>query len=111
MTVRSAWECSMATRMLEYIVQLSAFSFQLSAEEGLPQEPGVQGGDQDRHRPREREHPHRRRKAAHLALVTGELHQWKDRERQLQAQDHLAEDQQLTRASFAVEVHGDERGD
>jgi hypothetical protein len=35
--------------------------------------------------------------SGHLALVGGEHHQRHDRERQLQAQNHLAENQQLRR--------------
>ena len=45
-------ECSMATRMLVYM--------RSSAEERLPQQPDVQDGDQEGHRPGERDHPPRR---------------------------------------------------
>ena len=48
---------------------------------------------------------------AHLAPVAREHHQRKHRERQLQAQDDLAEDEQRAGAALAVERHRDQRGD
>ena len=46
--------------------------------------------------------PARRDQFAHLAAVCRKHHQRHDRERQLQAQNHLTEDQELCRAAFAV---------
>ena len=51
---------------------------------------------------RQRRDPARRNQFAHLAAVGGEHHQRHDRERQLQAQDHLAQDQELRGPLLAV---------
>ena len=61
-------------------------------------------GDHDRHRPGQRQHPPRRDELAHLAAIAGEQHQREHRERQLQAEDDLAEDQQRAGAPLAVEA-------
>ena len=52
----------------------------------------LSAGDEHGDRPGERPHPHRRHELAHLAPVAGEQHQREHRERQLQAQDDLAQD-------------------
>src|ERR1051326_1335384 len=81
------------------------FTASLLADESLPQKVGVEQRDDHRHRPRERLHPQRGREGAHLVAIAGEHHEREDRERQLQAQNHLAEDQQLPRPALAVQRH------
>ena len=49
----------------------------------------------------------RRHERAHLAPVAGEADERKHRERELQAQDHLAQDEQRPGAPLAVEDHDD----
>ena len=75
----------------------------------LPEQPGVEPGDEDRHRPRERAHPEGRTNLPIFAPLAGEHHEREHRERQLQAEDHLAEDQQLAGAALAVDHDDDDR--
>src|SRR5712671_4673048 len=96
--VLSAGECSTATRMRLY----------MSTRQSLPHRTeqdrknvDVEDGDDDGDGPRQRLHPERARERSHLVRVAREDHERDDRERQLQAEDDLAQDQQLSGPSFA----------
>src|SRR6266581_6265359 len=78
-------ECSSATRMRLYI----------SAHPGtrdLHEQPRVEGGDRYGDDVRQGLEPARVDECSHLRPIGGEAHQWKDRERELQAEHDLAED-------------------
>src|SRR6476661_9763851 len=77
--------------------------------ESLPQKIGVQYRNHDRDRPGHRLDPERARKRSHLVFVAREHHQREDRKRQLQAENHLAENQQLSGSAFAVEPDDNHR--
>ena len=46
---------------------------------------------------------------AHFGFAGGELHQWHHRKRQLQAQNHLRENQQLVCSLIAADRDNDDR--
>src|SRR3954447_23151037 len=71
----------------------------------LPQKVGVQHRNDHRDRPGHCLHPERTRERSHLVFVAREHHQREHRERQLKAENHLAENQQLSGSPFAVERH------
>src|SRR5438105_9231328 len=101
----SARECSMATRMWRYI---SAFE---KRDAGLIKEINVERRDDDHHGPRERLDPPLAGERAHESGIAREPHQREDREGQLQAENHLAEHDERTSASVAIEHDHDNRGD
>src|SRR3954471_23905876 len=99
--VRSAGEFSTATRIRLYMGH---------CENGLGQQPDVQGRNDNCHAPGKRTHPTGCGELTHLVTVGGEAYEGKHGERQLQAQDDLAEDQQGAVTLFAVQSDDDYRG-
>ena len=69
----------------------------------IPDQLGVEGDDDERNQGCEGRQPFGGRERAHLGAVGGELHQRHHGERQLQAEDHLRQDQQLAGLLLAVE--------
>src|SRR5229473_1577080 len=86
--VWSAVEFSIATRMRLYIAWI------LQRDEGLVEQPDVEGGNDQRDRPGEDLDPRRVGELIHFRRIAGEHHERKHREGQLQAQNHLAQDDQ-----------------
>ena len=74
-----------------------------STERHVEQQFGIQADDHGRGHPCQDNHPARADERPHLFTVAGEPHQRDHRERQLQAEDHLAQDQQLRRAALAIQ--------
>src|ERR1035438_4096473 len=77
--------------------------------QAIGQQPDVERQDQHGRGPREPLHPEFVGECAHAAAVAGEMNQGNDGERQLHAQNHLAEDEQLVGALVARNVN-DEGG-
>src|SRR5437667_3164157 len=95
--VRSAVEFSMATRMRRYMSLVRLYT-----NDGLVQQVDVEGGDHDPYRPGREIDPARRDERPHLVRIAGEQNQGKDRKRQLQAQNYLADDDQRPGTALPV---------
>ena len=83
----------------------------LAREQDALQHPGVQGDDDDRGRPQQRACRAPEGEGAEVPAPRREQQERHDREGQLQAQDHLAEDEERIGAGAAVPGDGDHRGD
>lgn len=79
------------------------------SEKRADQQVRIQSDDDAGDNPGEQFHPERIREFAHLFLVARKLDQRNDRERKLQRQDNLAQDEQLRCAAFAGNGRDDDR--
>src|SRR5689334_2596075 len=91
--VSSYGECSSGTRMRLYMA-LPPSSGPESAN-ALHEQPCIQRGNYHGHAVRQELQPAPVHECTHLRALRGESHQWEHRERELQAQDHLTQHEQL----------------
>src|ERR1035437_9432538 len=109
----SVGELSSGTRMRLYTTWTSRggcdYALLEPVVESLVEQPGVEHRDDDTRRPRERLEPRGVHELPHLGTIAGELHQWEDREGELQAEDHLAQDEEFRRPALARDDRDDPR--
>src|SRR5258708_6812899 len=79
--------------------------------EGLDEEPGVEGGDDNGDGVADVLEGVGVGELAHFGAVAGELHEREDGEAQLHREDDLREDEQVGGAALAVEEYDEDGGD
>src|SRR5512138_606977 len=99
--VSSYGECSSGTRMRLYMALLPSSGPEPA--HALHEQPRIQRGDHYGHAVRQELQPAAIDECAHLRALRGESHQWEHRERELQAQNHLTQHEQLRRPALAVQ--------
>src|SRR5688500_1262543 len=79
------------------------------AAERLEEQPHIERGDHERHHIREQLEPRGVRKLAHLHPIGGEQHEGKNRERELETENDLAQYEELGCPALTVQ-DGDDGG-